>query len=267
MTEFKMCRAPPNPDMNSLTIGFISAGCIFGGVLLGMLLQKVLPQHHLESDSKDTVKLGAGMLATLTALVLGLLVSSAKGSFDAMNAGIAQTGAKVILFDHILADYGPETKEVREQLRDTVASTIEKIWPDKKGGPGGLRALESVDAAKTLQAKLRELTPKNDLQKSLLAQASQIGSDVLQTRLLLMEGQQNTLPASFLVLLIFWLTGLFISFGLFAPRNGTVLAVLLICALSVSSAIFLILEMNRPLDGFIKASNAPLRKAVELIGK
>ena len=262
-----MCRAPPNPDMNSLTIGFISAGCIFGGVLLGMLLQKVLPQHHLESDSKDTVKLGAGMLATLTALVLGLLVSSAKGSFDAMNAGIAQTGAKVILFDHILADYGPETKEVREQLRDTIASTIEKIWPDKKGGPGGLRALESVDAAKTLQAKLRELTPKNDLQKSLLAQASQIGSDVLQTRLLLMEGQQNTLPASFLVLLIFWLTGLFISFGLFAPRNGTVLAVLLICALSVSSAIFLILEMNRPLDGFIKASNAPLRKAVELIGK
>ena len=253
--------------MNSSTIGFISAGCIFGGVLLGMLLQKVLPEHHLDTPSKDTVKVGAGMLATLTALVLGLLVSSAKSSFDAMNAGIAQTGAKIILFDHILADYGPETKEAREQLRHTVASTIERIWPEKKGGVGGLRALESVDAAETMQAKLRELTPKNDLQKSLLAQASQIGSDVLQTRLLLMEGQQNTLPSSFLVLLIFWLTGLFISFGLFAPRNGTVLAVLLICALSVSSAIFLVLEMDRPLDGFIKASNAPLRKAVELIGK
>ena len=253
--------------MNSSTIAFISAGCIFGGVLLGMLLQKVLPEHHLDTPSKDTVKVGAGMLATLTALVLGLLVSSAKSSFDAMNAGIAQTGAKIILFDHILADYGPETKEVREQLRHTVASVIERIWPEQKGDVGGLRALESVDAAETLQAKLRELTPKNDLQKSLLAQASQISSDMLQARLLLMEGQQNTLPSSFLVLLIFWLTGLFISFGLFAPRNGTVLAVLLICALSVSSAIFLVLEMDRPLDGFIKASNAPLRKAVELIGK
>ena len=253
--------------MNSSTIGFISAGCIFGGVLLGMLLQKVLPEHHLDTPSKDTVKVGAGMLATLTALVLGLLVSSAKSSFDAMNAGIAQTGAKIILFDHILANYGPETKEAREQLRQTVASTIERIWPEQKGGVGGLRALESVDAAETMQAKLRELTPKNDLQKSLLAQASQISSDMLQARLLLMEGQQNTLPSSFLVLLIFWLTGLFISFGLFAPRNGTVLAVLLICALSVSSAIFLVLEMDRPLDGFIKASNAPLRKAVELIGK
>jgi len=130
-----------------------------------------------------------------------------------------------------------------------------------------LRAQESVDAAKTLQARLRELTPKNDLQKSLLAQASQIAGDVLQTRLLLVEQQQNELPSIFLVLLIFWLTGLFVSFGLFAPRNGTVLAVLLICALSVSSAIFLVLEMNRPLDGFIKVSNAPLRKAVELIGK
>jgi len=253
--------------MNSLTIGFISAGCIFGGVLLGMLLQKVLPEHHLDTASKDTVKVGAGMLATLTALVLGLLVSSAKSSFDAMNAGIAQTGAKVLLVDHILADYGPETKEVREQLRNTVASVIERVWPETKTATGGLRAMESVDAAKTLQAKLRELTPKNDLQKSLLAQVSQISTDVLQSRLLLMEGQQNTLPSPFLVLLIFWLTGLFISFGLFAPPNGLVLTVLLICALSVSSAIFLVLEMNRPLDGFIKASNAPLRKAVELIGK
>ncbi len=253
--------------MNSLTIGFISAGCIFGGVLLGMLLQRVLPERHLDTASKDTVKLGAGMLATLTALVLGLLVSSAKSSFDAMNAGIAQTGAKVLLVDHVLADYGPETKEVREQLRNTVASVIERVWPETKTATGGLRAMESVDAAKTLQAKLRELTPKNDLQKSLLAEVSQISTDVLQTRLLLMEGQQNTLPSPFLVLLIFWLTGLFISFGLFAPPNGLVLTVLLICALSVSSAIFLVLEMNRPLDGFIKASNAPLRKAVELIGK
>src|SRR5438876_11327143 len=149
--------------MNSLTIGFTSAGCVFGGVLLGMLLQKVLPEHHLASDSKDTVKVGAGMLATLTALVLGLLVSSAKSSFDAMNAGIAQAGAKVILFDHILADYGPETKDAREQLRHTVAFTIERIWPAKTTGAGGLRALGSVDAAKILQGKLRELKPKNDL--------------------------------------------------------------------------------------------------------
>jgi len=254
--------------MSSLAIGFISAGCIFGGALLGMWLHRVLPEHHLDAASKDTIKLGAGLLATLAALVLGLLVSSAKSSFDAMNSGIAQAGAKILLLDHMLADYGPETKDVREQLRQIVASSINRVWPEEKGRAGGLSAVESLDdAGKLYRAKLRELTPTNDFQKSHLTQALQISDDVLQTRLLLMEGQQTNLPATFIVVLVFWLTGLFVSFGLFAPSNGVVLTVLLICALSVSSAIFLILEMNRPLDGFIKASNAPLRKAVELIGK
>src|SRR5215472_13638156 len=254
--------------MSSLIIGLISAACIFGGALLGMWLHKVLPEHHLDDASKDTIKLGAGLLATLAALVLGLLVSSAKASFDAMNTGIAQAGAKILLADHVLADYGPETKDVREQLRNIVTSSIDRIWPEEKGKTGGLRAVESLDdAGKLYKAKLRELTPTSDFQKSRLAQAAQLSDDVLQTRLLLMEGQQTQLPATFLVVLIFWLTALFISFGLFAPSNGMMLAVLLICALSVSSAFFLILEMNRPLDGFIKASNAPLRKAVELIGK
>jgi len=128
--------------------------------------------------------------------------------------------------------------------------------------------VESLDdEGKLYKDKLRELTPTNDFQKSRLAQALQISDDVLQTRLLLLEGQQTNLPTTFIVVLIFWLTGLFSSFGLFAPSNGVVMTVLLVCALSVASAIFLILEMNRPLDGFIKASNAPLRKAVELIGK
>ena len=254
--------------MSSLAIGFISAGCIFGGALLGMWLHKVLPERHLDDASKDTVKLGAGLLATLAALVLGLLVSSAKSSFDAINTGIAQAGAKIIQVDHMLADYGPETKDVREQLRQIVASSIDRIWPEEKGKTGGLRAVESLDdPGKLFKAKLRELTPTTDFQKSRLAQAVQLSDDVLQTRLLLMEGEQTNLPTTFIVVLVFWLTGLFISFGLFAPSNGVVMSVLLICALSVSSAIFLILEMNRPLDGFIKASNAPLRKAVELIGK
>jgi hypothetical protein len=254
--------------MSSLAIGLISAGCIFGGALLGMWLHGLVPERHLDAASRDTIKLGAGLLATMAALVLGLLVSSAKASFDAMNTGIAQAGAKILLADHVLADYGPETKDVREQLRNIVASSIDRIWPEEKGKTGGLLAVESLDdGGKLYKAKLRELTPTSDFQKSRLAQAVQLSDDVLQTRLLLMEGQQTQLPATFIVVLIFWLTALFISFGLLSPRNSVVLAVLLISALSVSSAIFLILEMNRPLDGFIKASNAPLRKAVELIGR
>src|SRR5262249_52395340 len=150
--------------------------------------------------------------------------SSAKSSFDAINTGIAQAGAKVLLADHKLADYGPETKNVREQLRNILTSSIDRIWPEEKGKTGGLRAVESLDdAGKLYKAKLRELTPANDFQKSRLAQVVQLSDDVLQTRLLLMEGQQTNLPATFIVVLVFWLTGLFISFGLFAPSNGVVI--------------------------------------------
>jgi len=250
-----------------LIVGLISLACISTGLLVGVLLQNFLPRHHLDTASKDTVKIGAGMLATLTALVLGLLVSSSKSSFDAINTAIASAGAKIIMFDRILADYGPETNEARHQLRQSVAGSIDRIWSSNKTSPGGLRAAESGTGVWMIQTKLNQLTPRTSAQEQLLAQAHQLANDVAQTRLLAIEQQQNSLPALFLILLIFWLVVLFFSFGLFAPRNATVLAVLLFCALSVSSAIFLVLEMNRPLDGVIKASNAPLHKALELIDK
>ena len=115
-------KLPCHFKMNSLTIAFISAGCIFGGVLLGMLLRSRLPDHHLSSDSKDTVKLGAGMIATLSALILGLLVSSAKGTFDTMNAEITLGASKIVLLDRVLANYGPVSRDAREQLRRSVAA-------------------------------------------------------------------------------------------------------------------------------------------------
>src|SRR5438132_14040302 len=110
---------------SSLTIGLISAGCIFGGALLGLWLQGLVPEQHLRDTSKDTVKVAAGMIATLSALVLGLLVGSAKSSFDATNTAVIQSGAKIILLDRVLAAYGPETKNAREQLRRAVADGIE----------------------------------------------------------------------------------------------------------------------------------------------
>ena len=253
--------------MDPLIVGLISVVGISIGLLVGLFLQNILPAQHLDAASKDTVRIGAGMLATLTALVLGLLVSSAKSSFDAMNTAIASGGAKVVMLDRVLANYGPEANEARQQLRRSIAGAIDRIWSSEKTSPGGLRAAESGTGLDMIQMKLNELAPKNNAQQQLLGQAYQIASDLVQTRLMTIEEQQNVLSPVFLIFLIFWLIVLFLSFGLFAPRNVTVLALLLICALSVSSAIFLILEMNRPLDGVIKASNAPLREALELIGK
>ena len=253
--------------MSSLAIGLISAGCIFGGALLGLLLHALLPEHHLRDTSKDTVKVVAGMIATLAALVLGLLVGSAKSSFDATSTAITQSGAKIILLDRVLAAYGPETKDVREQLRGAVAAGIEMFWPEEKNVGSGMTAFERANAMEMIQAKLRSLTPMTDAQRQLLSQAEQISNDMLQARWLLIEQAQSALPMPFLVVLLFWLTMLFLSFGLFAPRNATVIIVLLIGAMSVSGAVFIILEMNHPLRGMIKVSSAPMRKALEHLGQ
>jgi hypothetical protein len=253
--------------MSSTTIALISAGCIFGGVLLGMFLRSRLPGHHLSSDSKDTVKLGAGMIATLAALVLGLLVSSAKGTFDTMNAEITLGASKIVLLDRVLANYGPAAKDAREQLQRSVAAGIAVIWPEEKPVVPGMTTFEHAQGMELVQAKLRELVPATDAQRQLLAQAMQISNDLLQSRWLLIEQTTNALPTPFLVMLLFWLTMLHMSFGLFAPRNATVIFVLLVCALSVSGAIFLILEMNHPMSGFIKVSSAPMLKALEHLGQ
>jgi Protein of unknown function (DUF4239) len=253
--------------MNSLTIALTSAGCIFGGVLLGLLLRRRLPDHHLSSDSKETVKLCAGMIATLSALVLGLLVSSAKSTFDTVSSEITQSAAKLVLLDRVLANYGPASKDAREQLRRSVIAGIEAVWPEEKMAQTGLTIFEHANGMELTQAKLRELAPATEAQRQLLAQAQQISGELSQSRWLLIEQTQNALPIPFLVMLVFWLTMLHMSFGLFAPCNATVILVLLICALSVSGAIFLILEMNHPLSGFIKVSSAPMIKVLEHLGQ
>jgi hypothetical protein len=253
--------------MSSTSIALISAGCIFGGVLLGMFLRSRLPDHHLSNDSKDTVKLGAGLLATLSALVLGLLISSAKTSFDTVGSEVTQGAAKIVLLDRTLASYGSATGDAREVLRRAVTSGIAAIWPEDNAAGKGVTAIEWAGGLEQVQAGLHALTPATDAQRQLLAQALQISNDLAQSRWLVIEQMQTALPMPFLVMLLFWLTMLHMSFGLFAPRNTTVVLVLLVCALSVSGAIFLILEMSHPLTGCIKVSSAPMLKALEHLGR
>lgn len=252
--------------MNPLAVGFLSACCVFGGGLFGLWLQRRLPQHHLSKEMQDLVKLSAGTIATLTALVLGLLVSSAKSSFDAINTGIVQGGAKIIFLDHTLARYGPEIKAAREQLKRSVAADIESIWPAEKNGGSGLSSFEKANGMDVLQEKLVALAPENGGQAQTLNQARQLTSDLGQARWLLIEETCAQLPPPLLGILIFWLMLLFVSFGLFAPRNRMALVVLAVGACAISAAIFLVLELNQPFDGVIKVSGAPMRNALEYLG-
>jgi hypothetical protein len=250
--------------MNSLEISFVTLAIVFGGALLGIALRSVLPQDELSDESRDVVKLCVGLIATMAALVLGLLIASAKTSFDTQNAELTEMSSKVILLDRILAHYGPDAKEARDILRGTVAGALDSLSSRDAAIPG---QFGSSASGEVLYDKIQGLSPKDDAQRAIQAQALNLMVSLGQTRWLVAAQRGNSVSVPMLVVLVAWLTIIFISFGLFAPRNLTVIVSLLVSALSVSGAIFLILEMYSPYAGLIHVSGAPLRAALAHLGQ
>jgi hypothetical protein len=249
--------------MNPTIVGIIVFALTFGGALLGMWLRTLLPEHHLNAESKDTVKVGIGLIAMMTALVLGLVTASAKSSFDAVDSGVKQTAIEILVLDRTLARYGSETGEIRKGLQRAIGARIDMIWPQGSSTPANLdpTALGAGVEAERLADAIRALKPRDDSQRALQSRALDITEALLKARWLVLAAIEPSVPVPFLVILLFWLTITFATFGMFAPRNATVLTVLSVCALSVSLAVFLVLEMDAPFDGLLKVSADPLRYA------
>jgi hypothetical protein len=239
--------------------------CVFGGALLGMALRTLLPAHHLGAESRDHVKLGMGLIVTMSALLLGMLVASAKSAYEDQKSELTQLTAKLVFLDRVLAHYGPDAQVAREGLRTATARAMEQIWPKDRTDA---RQLSPIAAgADVLYNQIQELSPKDESQRVLKAQASAIAIELGQTRWLMFEQRGSSVSTALLIIVVFWLTVIFISFGLYAPVNATVTATLMICAISVSCAIFLILEMDRPFEGMLQISKAPLQDALSHLGQ
>ncbi len=250
--------------MNATTIALIAFAIIFGVSLLGMRLHSMLPDLHVSPETKETVRLGMGLIATMTALLLGLLIATAKGSYDSQRSEVIQIASRVAFLDRALAIYGPETGEARDLLRGAVASTIANMWPDQTSAT---RDLNSSAQARKMYESIQNLAPHNELQQSLKARALETSVELSKTLWHLSAQAEPSIVTPLLIAVIIWLATIFLSFGLFAPPNKIVVATLLIVALSVSSALFLILELDRPFNGVIQISSAPMRNVLSQIGK
>ncbi|MBO0862089.1 MAG: hypothetical protein J2P21_27065 [Chloracidobacterium sp.] len=253
--------------MNPIAIGLIVLVFVFGGAVLAMRLRDALPEDHFSKESKYTVKLGTGLIAAMTALVLGLMTASAKSSFDAQDALVKNAAADILTLDRVLARYGPETKEIRDSIRRLLAIRLDEIWPADGSRPVRLDPSTVASEFEGIVDRIHALSPHNETQWRLQRRAMDITEGLLKSRWLLSGGVSVSVMVPFLVALVFWLTITFMSFGLFAPRNATVITVLLLCALSVSSVVFLILEMDNPFEGVIKVSDTPLRYALSHLGQ
>lgn len=249
--------------MSPIGVGAIAFLCVFGGALLGMHLRSRLPDHHLGQESRDAIKLATAIIGTLSALALGLLIASAKRTFDDASADRRTSSARIVLLDRVLAQYGPQTTELRAQLKAIVQARL-KAEQDDTGGDLSIKEGIEIEAA---QDRLRNLVPQTEAQRALQQRALQLSGDLAEARWIRTESEVGGFPAPFLAVLIMWFTLLFASFGLLAPGNGTVVATLFICALSVSAALVLIIDMDHPHLGFIRVSDVPFRWAIERIGK
>ena len=253
-----------------LLISLFSFAAIMGGIFAGAALQKVLPKQHLSDESKEMAKIGAGFIATLAALVLGLLIASSKSSYDTKSEEVERSSAKIILLDRDLRQYGEQAKPVRHLLREVLVVKHKITWVESEA-----RAASRADAPRLpqqlgieqIRTQIVALVPTTDEQRSLRTAALSVIDELTQMRWLLIEQSTAAISTPMLVVMIIWLVVVAGCLAIYAPRNGTVLAVAVLCSLSASCAIFLIMEMYEPFGGFISISDAPIRTAINYISQ
>jgi Protein of unknown function (DUF4239) len=238
--------------------------CMAGGILFGAWVRGRLPEPHLSADSKEVVRLGAGLIGTMAAVVLGLLIASAKSSYDTQDGYVKRITADLILIDRLLEQYGAEAAPLRTALRRGTAVMIDNLW--RKPAGAAVRSFQTGPEAEQFYRGLEELAPRGDLERALKGRASQAAADLAQTRLLLFANADTSIPAPFLIVLILWLIIIFTSFSLFAEPNGFVVAALCVFALSAASALFLVIEMSQPFTGLMQIPSEPLRRAFAAVG-
>jgi Protein of unknown function (DUF4239) len=245
--------------MSSTAAFLTSFASILIGAAIGMSLKRFLPADVLDGGSKEAIRLGAGFLSTLSALVIGLMIASAKNSYDTQNTNIRQLGANVVLVDQMLLKYGPETKPARTLLRELISSAASRIWQENAERNRHGSTFIVSGTADRFYNLVEGLTPANDEQTSLKSRIVQATTEIGRTRILVFTQSDNAIPVPFFIVLTFWLVVIFASFSVFAEPSPIVIASILVFALSVSSALFLIVDLSQPFDGLMQISNHHLQ--------
>jgi hypothetical protein len=250
--------------MSSTAAFLASFASILIGAAIGMVLRRALPADLLEGGSKEAIRLGAGFLSTLAALVIGLMIASAKNTYDTQNTNIRQLGTNAVLVDQMLIKYGAEAKAARTLLRETIPSATARIWRESIAGNGGGSFVVSSTGERFYNA-IENLKPANAEQTSLKARIIQLTTEMGRTRLLVFTQGEDAIPIPFFIVLVFWLVVIFASFSLFAEPGPIVVASTLLFAISVSSALFLIVDLSHPFDGLMQISNHHLQMVLPKI--
>lgn len=253
--------------MHSLTLTALAFLCPMAGAAIGMACRARLPETHLGRESTDVIKLATGLMATLVALVLSLLVSSANSSHALVENEYKQALTGIVQLDKYLRAYGPEAQDIRDVMRRGVVGNFQERWPSQDFGVKG-QEKPAGDLLIDLVRRILALKPADAAQAWFQAQALQLVHGITQMRELI-QGQQaaSSLPMPVLVVVLVCSAAIFGSFGLFVDPNPTVVTSLGVAALAVAAAIFLIVELNTPFSGLLQISSAPARAVAATLGR
>jgi len=252
-------------------VGLVALLCAAAGV--GVFINKHLPEHHRSRDSIELVQLAITLLVTFVAIVLGLLTNSVKSGYDAAYVARGAYAGELAQLDRCLRDYGPETAKTREQLRAYVAAVIASTWPDEPA-PAGVKLPDVSDMPRTGEnAKLADiinrvgleidgLQPEDTTRRNLAYACRLQFGDLMARRWQVIEGLRRSISAPFYWVLVVWLVILFACFGLRAPPSRMSTIVIALSALSVSLAVFVILEMDSPYGGVFGIPSTTMRNAL-----
>jgi Protein of unknown function (DUF4239) len=246
-------------------ISIILFVCLVGVALLGRWVRRYLPAEHLSADSKDAVKLAMGLVATMTAILLGLLINSAKGTFEITRGEVIQMAAKVALLDRVLKLYGPETMDARRTLRDATADGVRRIWPVK--GSAAVRLDPNQQMGDAVYATIHGLSSNDDTQRALKAQASTLMMQLGELRSLLQAQAAPSVSKPLLIALVCWLVIIFFGFSVVAPPNATSTLALGASAFAVGCAVLLILELDHPFYGPIRIPSEPMTNVLSQLAE
>jgi len=245
--------------MNSVLISLLTFIAVFGGALLGLALSRQLPTNHLSVETRTAVSVSMAVVGTLAALVISLMISTSNTAFSARTNAITTLAIDIVKLNRVLVRYGPDAAGIRDELRKYTETKALELSTDRDDDA---LSLDNLYMLETISDRVAELRPADDRMRQIQSRALQLIDDISDARWILVERTSVSTPPPFLILVIFWLSLLFASFGLFAPNNKTVIIILMLSAVAISGGIFMILELGSPTRGLIRASVSPLSDAI-----
>lgn len=248
--------------MTHIAIGLISFAGIFGGALLGLFAARRVPREYLTTDTQTAITVSVAVIGTLSALVLGLMINTANGSFTKRSEQVRELALQLIRMERNLRRYGPEATEAQASLRIWGFAKAQQLFPDKT--KPAVSPETTITLLENVQDKILDLSPQTEQQKYLRTLCLNLSSSLIRARWALEQRTGHSTPIPFLVLLIFWLAIVFASFGLFAPSNPTTMVALFLCAVAVAGGIFMIEELDNS-RGFIQLPSDAMHRALNEI--